>query len=79
MLSHDDIRRHLTSEMVFDGDRLPGFSDTIERTGQRLFPWIEFEDGSIYREESKDMAATIKAGRLREKQGGRAPAAGAPS
>ena len=30
MLSRDDIRRHLTSEMVFDGDRLPGFSDKIE-------------------------------------------------
>jgi N-acyl homoserine lactone hydrolase len=30
VLSRDDIRRHLTSEMVFDGDRLPGFSDTIE-------------------------------------------------
>lgn len=29
-LSRDDIRRHLTSEIVFDGDRLPGFSDTIE-------------------------------------------------
>ena len=26
VLSRDDIRRHLTSEMVFDGDRLPGFS-----------------------------------------------------
>jgi hypothetical protein len=30
VLSRDAIRRHLTSEMVFDGDRLPGFSDTIE-------------------------------------------------
>ena len=30
MLSRDDIGRHLTSEMVFSGDRLPGFSDTIE-------------------------------------------------
>jgi len=30
VLSRDDIGRHLTSEMVFDGDRLPGFSDTIE-------------------------------------------------
>jgi N-acyl homoserine lactone hydrolase len=30
VLSRDDIRRHLTSEMVFDGDRLPGFSDMIE-------------------------------------------------
>ena len=30
MLSRDDIGRHLTSEMFFSGDRLPGFSDTIE-------------------------------------------------
>ena len=31
MLSRDDIGRHLTSEMFFSGDRLPGFSDTIDR------------------------------------------------
>ena len=30
MLSRDDIRRHLTSEVVFAGDGLPGFSFTIE-------------------------------------------------
>src|SRR4029077_11880399 len=30
VLSREDIRRHLTSEMVFDGERLPGFSETIE-------------------------------------------------
>src|ERR1044071_4208597 len=30
MLSRDDIGRHLTSEMFFSGDSLPGFSDTIE-------------------------------------------------
>ena len=30
MLSRDDIQRHLTSEMVFSGDTLPGFSDTID-------------------------------------------------
>jgi N-acyl homoserine lactone hydrolase len=30
VLSRDDIRRHLTSEVVFSGDSLPGFSDTIE-------------------------------------------------
>ena len=47
------------------GDR----GDTVARTGQEKFPWIEFEDGSIYREESKDMAETIKAGRLDEKHG----------
>jgi glutaredoxin len=54
--------------------------DAIERlSGQRKYPVIQFEDGSIYREESKDMAATIKAGKLREKQGGGVPTAGTPS
>jgi hypothetical protein len=36
---------------------------------QRLHPVIEFENGSVYREESKDMAARIRAGRLAEKRG----------
>jgi hypothetical protein len=48
-----------------------------ERRGanrQKKYPWIEFEDGSIYREESKDMAETIRAGRLEEKRGAQAPA-----
>jgi len=37
----------------------------VERlSGQRLLPVIEFEDGSVYREESADMAATIRAGSL---------------
>ena len=36
---------------------------------------IEFEDGSIYREESKDMAARIRDGKLREgRTGGESPA-----
>jgi hypothetical protein len=39
---------------------------TFERTGQKNFPWIEFEDGTVYREESKNMAETIRAGRLGE-------------
>jgi hypothetical protein len=30
VLSRKDIGRHLTSEVVFAGDSLPGFSDTIE-------------------------------------------------
>ena len=47
------------------GDR----ANTVEHTGQTKFPWIEFEDGSVYREESKDMAETIRAGRLSEKRG----------
>ena len=45
--------------------------DDLERmTGQRKYPAIEFEDGSVYREDSKDMAATIAAGRLDEKRSG---------
>jgi hypothetical protein len=39
---------------------------TVGATGQKRFPWIEFEDGSVYREESKDMAERIHAGKLDE-------------
>jgi hypothetical protein len=42
----------------------------VALSGQKYYPVIEFEDGTIYREESKDMAATIRAGRLDEKSGG---------
>jgi hypothetical protein len=41
----------------------------LEGTGQALYPAIEFEDGTWYREESKDMEATIRAGKLMEKAG----------
>jgi glutathione S-transferase len=42
----------------------------VERlSGQRLLPVIEFEDGSAYRAESSDMAATIRAGKLFERAG----------
>jgi hypothetical protein len=37
-------------------------------TGQSAYPAIEFEDGTWYREESSDMAATIRAGRLDAKR-----------
>jgi hypothetical protein len=44
-----------------------GKRDAIaEHTGQRLYPAIEFEDGSWYREESKDMEQTIREGKLME-------------
>jgi glutaredoxin len=43
--------------------------DEIERlSGQRQYPVIQFEDGSVYREQSKDMAETIRAGKLDEKR-----------
>jgi glutathione S-transferase len=33
-------------------------------SGQRLLPVIEFEDGSVYRAESDEMAARVRAGHL---------------
>jgi glutathione S-transferase len=33
-------------------------------SGQRLLPVIEFEDGSVYRGESAEMAARVRAGEL---------------
>ena len=39
--------------------------DDLERlSGQRKYPVIEFEDGRVYRAESKDMAARIRSGQL---------------
>jgi glutathione S-transferase len=38
----------------------------VELTGQSKYPVIEFEDGSAYREESKDMAERIRSGQLRQ-------------
>jgi hypothetical protein len=57
-------------EVVQEGSAFKSASRerTIERTGQKRFPWIEFEDGSVDREESKDMAETIRSGRLNEKR-----------
>jgi hypothetical protein len=57
-------------ELVQEGSAFKGSSrePTIEKTGQKKFPWIEFEDGRVYREESKEMAETIRAGRLDEKR-----------
>ena len=45
-----------------------------EMTGQQQYPVIQFDDGSVYREESKAMAETIRSGKLDEKRGGAAEA-----
>jgi hypothetical protein len=37
-----------------------------ELTGQKLLPAIELEDGTVVREESKELAGRIREGRLRE-------------
>ena len=50
-----------------------GKRTTVDRlTHQRLLPVIEFDDGSVYREQSKDMAARVRAGRLFEGREGAA-------
>jgi len=41
--------------------------EMVEHTGQAQYPAIEFEDGSWYREESKDMERTIRDGKLMER------------
>jgi glutathione S-transferase len=60
---------------IVKGPWTPGKRDELERiSGRRKYPVIQFEDGSVYREESKAMAATIRAGKLDEKRGSAAPA-----
>jgi hypothetical protein len=54
--------------------------DEVKRlSGQKMYPVIEFEDGTIYREESKDMAARIRAGKLRDADQPAAAAASEPT
>lgn len=56
---------------VVKGPLLKGKRERLAQlSGQRQYPVIEFENGSVYREESKDMAAAVRAGRLNEKRGG---------
>jgi hypothetical protein len=50
---------------VVKGPLLRGQRDALEKlSGQRKYPVIELEDGTVYREESKDMAARIRRGEL---------------
>ena len=43
--------------------------DALEKlSGQRQYPVIEFDDGTVYHEESNDMAARILRGELLEGQ-----------
>lgn len=50
---------------VVKGPLLPGKRDDLEAlSGQNKYPTIEFEDGSVYRDESKAMAERIRAGEL---------------
>jgi glutathione S-transferase len=61
---------------VVPGPQRPGKRDELERlSGQRKYPVIEFEDGSVYRAESKEMAQRIRDGKLFEAHGAAAPPA----
>jgi glutathione S-transferase len=52
---------------VVKGPLRAGKRDELnELSGQRKYPVIEYEDGRAYREESKEMAARIRAGKLFE-------------
>ncbi len=66
---------------VVKGPTSKGKRDDVDRlSGQRKYPVIVFEDGSVYREESKQMAEAIRAGKLYEHQGsGGAPAPAEPA
>jgi hypothetical protein len=61
-------------DMGIDYERVPHSRSDREAvragTGQARFPAIQFEDGSWYREESKNMERTIRDGRLMEKARG---------
>jgi hypothetical protein len=53
---------------VVKNPQLRGKRTKVEELSvQRFLPLIQFQDGVIYREQSSDMAATIRSGRLAEK------------
>jgi glutathione S-transferase len=57
-------------DMGVDYERVPGPVRRSKRqaveelSGQRQYPVIELEDGTVWREESKQMAAAIRGGKL---------------
>jgi hypothetical protein len=73
-------------DMGIEYERVPGpglprskRTTLIEGTGQALYPAIQFEDGTWYREQSREMERTIREGRLPERAASQAsPPAGEP-
>lgn len=50
---------------VVKGPLRPGKREELDQlSGQNKYPVIEFEDGKVYRDESKAMAERIRAGEL---------------
>jgi hypothetical protein len=56
-------------EIVKGPVRRSNRGDLEALSSQKLYPVIEFEDGTVYREESREMERTIREGRLMEKSG----------
>jgi glutaredoxin len=46
----------------------------VALTGQRLYPAIELEDGTVIRRESRELAEMVRSGQLGEQQAGAGPA-----
>jgi glutaredoxin len=65
---------------VVKGPLRGGKRDQLEQlSGQRKYPVIEFENGSVYRAESSEMAARIRAGELVPDGADGAPGGSAPA
>ena len=65
-LDEQGIEYEIVKEPAYPRSRR---QDVIKATGQQRLPTIEFEDGTHYREESDDMAATIRKGTLFDRAG----------
>jgi Glutathione S-transferase, N-terminal domain len=62
-LDEAGVEYELVKHPVFPRGRR---KDYIAKTGQKLLPAIELENGQVIREESRDLAARIRGGRLRD-------------
>lgn len=60
-LDEQGIEYEIVKQPLFPKGRR---ADVERLSGQHLLPVIEFEDGTAYRAESKDMAARVAAGDL---------------
>jgi glutathione S-transferase len=60
-LDEAGIDYHVVTQPIRKSKR----TDFAARSGQRLLPAIELEDGTMLREESAELAARIREGRLR--------------
>ena len=68
--------QHALDEAGIEYELAPGPSfprsrrkETIAKTGQKLYPWLEFEDGTVLRLESKELVERIRSGMLFAGQG----------